>query len=476
MKKSFKKFNFQKGQVIPLVALIMLAVIAMVMLLIDGGTLLSYRRTAQAAADAGAMAGAQHICWQLPGSAPDVIQAYVENNGAVLAEAPEIVGYQVTVTTTVEGDSFFARVFGVDRLSANAEAAAGCNGVKGKGVIPLGWRCVPNDEVDPAWNPRLGCQQQVVVWDAIRDFVNDPTVQTAKIPDSDGDTYTRYNGFSLVDDPNKDVPIPPGELYIMFDGEKLCFEDQYEDCYYNNGGTPDNPDDDVYCCERSGVETCGVENLDGDWQCDLDGDGKKDLQQGGERGGLYLQSTDNAVTKWITSDTQPPITLRPHTWLTATSGIGAIVNKMDSEGWSGEVVLVPVYNYLCEDDPSENSYCLTEAHSEEYTGENWADYDPDVYPPLFEMKSGGSMWFHIVAFQPFFITCADKQGECPGYRYAQSIINPNVDPNIKLGDTISVVEGFFLSNYDEVSVDGNVICDALQLDNCGITLRENGEN
>jgi len=220
----------------------------------------------------------------------------------------------------------------------------------------------------------------------------------------------------------------------------------------------------------------GLDQLDGDWQCDLEGDGKKDLQLGGERGALYLSSNDNAIIKWITADTQPPITLRPHTWLTAESGIGAIIGKMEDYNWDGEVVLVPVYNYQCEDNPASNSYCVTEAHSDEYTGDNWAPYDPEDYPPLFELKSGGSLWFHIVAFQPFYISCVSNKGECPGYRYAQSIINPNVPANMKMNDNTPVLEGYFLSSYDEVSVDGNVICDALQLDNCGITLKENSEN
>jgi len=466
MKKFSKKPKYFKGQIIPLIALMMFAIIAMVMLILDGGALLSYRRTAQAAADAGAMAGAQDLCWQLSNDSKGVAETYAVNNGASTATA-DIDEYQVTVTTTVSGDSFFARVFGVDELNASAEAVAGCYGPKGKGVIPLSWHCVPNnDEPDDAWNPDIGCQQQPLSWDDIGGFVNG-TENSVTIP---GGTYERHtDGTSLVDNKIADTPpIPPDQIYIMFDGVKLCYEDYYEDCYYKEV--------DTYCCLRGTVETCGADQLDGDWQCDLGGDGKKDLQLGGERGALYLTSSDNAITKWITSDTQPPITLRPHTWLTAESGIGAIINKMEFFGWSGEVVLVPVYNYQCEDNPESNSYCITEAHSPEYRGLKWATYDPDVYPPLFEMKSGGSLWFHIIAFQPFYISCVSKSGDCPGYRYAQAIVNPNVAPQDKMGDNVPVVEGYFLSDYDELSIDGNVFCDALQLNNCGITLKENNEN
>ena len=184
-----------KGQVIPLIALIMFGIMAMVMLLLDGGALLSQRRTAQAAADAGAMAGAQHLCWHLPGDTSTVIQSYVENNGATLAESPSIEGYEVSVKTTVFGDSLFARVFGVNELRASAEAVAGCQGVKGKGVIPLAWHCVPNDEPDPAWNPAVGCQQQPLSWDLVGDFVQG----TENVVTIGGTTYQRHtDGTSLV--------------------------------------------------------------------------------------------------------------------------------------------------------------------------------------------------------------------------------------------------------------------------------------
>jgi len=454
MKKIFK---FNKGQIIPIVALMLLAIIAMVMLILDGGALLSYRRTAQAAADAGALAGAQNLCWHLSEDSKGVAEAYAINNGASTAEANiDVDGYQVTVTATVLSDSFFARVFGVDELKASAEAIAGCQGVRGKGVIPLAWNCVPNDDPNPAFNPNIGCQEQPLSWDLIGDFVNGINDSVA-IKDSDGNsvTYDRYSdGTSLVDDPNKDTPIPPEQIYILFDDQKLCIEEYYDSCYYKSG---------VYCCEQGGVETCGLENLDGDWQCDLDGDGKKDLQLGGERGLIYLTSSDNSIIKWITADTQPDITLRPHVWLTAESGIGAVVGKMDSYNWGGEIVLVPIYNYQCEDNPSSNAYCITEAHSPLYTGDNWA---PFLGEDTFDIKSGGSLWFHIIAFQPFYLSCVSSKGDCPGYRYAQTI-------NTELKDNVDVVEGYFLSDYDDVSIDGNVFCDALQLNNCGITLKEN---
>jgi len=482
MKKFVKQYKSFKGQVIPLVALMMFAIIAMVMLILDGGTLLSYRRTAQAAADAGAMAGAQVLCWDdLTGDPEFVAESYATNNGATIADAVAD-GYMVKVTATVSGDSFFARVFGVNELKATAEAIASCNGVRGKGVIPLAWHCEPNvidiDDQNPVFDPALGCKQQALDWKLIGDFVK-KTVDSVAIKDSDGNsvTYHRYNkvrkdgsidSTSLVDDPAKidSPPIPPEQIYIMFDAgkleDRLCHEDHYKSCTYD-----DDTHEILYCTtfDDSKVDPL-IEDLAGDYQCDLDGDGKLDISLGGERGSVYLTSEDSSLIKWITADTQPDITLRPHVWLTADSGVGAIVNKMDSFDWSGKVVLIPVYNYYCQDNPESNEYCTDDAHNPPYVGEGWPEWDSNKFPTTFDLKKGGSLWFHIVSFQPFYISCVDSGGECPGYRYAQEL-NPT------LGDNVDVVEGYFLSEYDDTSTDGFIYCDPLQNNNCDISLRKN---
>ena len=56
MKGLFSKQRLESGQVIPLVVIMMVAILGMVALVLDGGSLMSDRRTAQAAADAGAIA------------------------------------------------------------------------------------------------------------------------------------------------------------------------------------------------------------------------------------------------------------------------------------------------------------------------------------------------------------------------------------------------------------------------------------
>ncbi len=59
-----KLFSKTKGQIIVLFALGLLALIALAALVLDGGMLFLNRRTAQAAADAGALAGARALCYE----------------------------------------------------------------------------------------------------------------------------------------------------------------------------------------------------------------------------------------------------------------------------------------------------------------------------------------------------------------------------------------------------------------------------
>jgi len=84
MKKFLIKHDLEAGQVLIIVAIMMFAIIAMAALILDGGALMSNRRVAQAAADSGALAGAQCICTgDCPGGSPEgTAILYATNNGA----------------------------------------------------------------------------------------------------------------------------------------------------------------------------------------------------------------------------------------------------------------------------------------------------------------------------------------------------------------------------------------------------------
>ena len=165
-------------------------IIGMVALIVDGGAVMSNRRTAQAAADAGALAGAQRACLGY-NDAKAVAEYYATVNNNATTALATVVGKQVTVITTVEHPSFFARIFGDPTLEASAEAIAGCYGVRGKGVVPLSWRCWPNDGVGP-FNDEYGCEMQTLNWKSVGPMVDpnwDPPserVSSVSISDYDG--------------------------------------------------------------------------------------------------------------------------------------------------------------------------------------------------------------------------------------------------------------------------------------------------
>ena len=122
--------KFEKAQILPIVAIGMFAMIGMAALLLDSGVLMANRRSAQAAADAGALAGARLICLEQSESAIEAEALYyaVDLNKAdpsTTASYDSITGL-VTVVAQIEQNSWFARIFGDDTLSASASASAGC--------------------------------------------------------------------------------------------------------------------------------------------------------------------------------------------------------------------------------------------------------------------------------------------------------------------------------------------------------------
>ena len=131
-----------------LVALMVVAFIAMLALVLDGGTAYAIRREAQNAADAGALAGAQYLCARLTEagvatSAANTANDYaVTRNGATSAVTTVNVASRiVTVTTSIRQESFFAGLIGHQVYTPTAVAAARCFPAGGQGVMPIAWAC-----------------------------------------------------------------------------------------------------------------------------------------------------------------------------------------------------------------------------------------------------------------------------------------------------------------------------------------------
>lgn len=216
------KFNqwMSKGQVLPLIVLLMFVIIGMIALILDGGAILSFRRTAQAAADAGALAGAQRICRGYSDWKP-VAESYAINNGASSAVAT-LNGNEVTVVAVDASPSFFARIFGQDTLQASADATAGCFYPSvAKRVLPIAffYAGAPVNAEKAICNDDGLCN--LVNWDF-------------------EELMTNLDTIPIVDVSTKVVNHPFDDIYVISDSIKVCEKESgtiyCKDMKLNSGG------------------------------------------------------------------------------------------------------------------------------------------------------------------------------------------------------------------------------------------------
>jgi hypothetical protein len=142
----------ENGQVMVIMAVIVLVLIFMTALLIDGGLMMLNKRQAQNAADAGALAGARVICGY-PGFGPsnqagidavnNAADTYVNNNKALPGPHTYTGGNEITVNAHVKNKTFFARIFTPDAPpDSSATATAACL-IPSNGALPVAFYC-PN--------------------------------------------------------------------------------------------------------------------------------------------------------------------------------------------------------------------------------------------------------------------------------------------------------------------------------------------
>jgi len=424
MNNDFEKRHHEKGQVIPILVIGLFVSVIMAALLVDGGALMANKRQAQAAADAGALAGAQRLCtgqldWKT------VAETYAENyNGATHADAnSNLEKTEVTVVAEITYSSFFASIIGYPTLTASADATAGCYTVRGSDVVPIAFYC-RKDAIGEV-NPTEG-KYECVLWTLDWATQLSPILKGSTVKIGEKDYY--LVGTNIVDSDGK----PPLKYqYIIIDDDKV-----------NN---------DV--CESEG----------GSIKCDIDvpPDGKDELKFGGNRGWLYLDGV-NSILSYVKKGPKTAIEIVDHKWLSGDPGVEASIYGEMITAYAGKIVLVPIYNYLCPGDPRTDQTCIDEAHI------------PD-WPPLPENGDdtqhvrSKSNNYHIIEFAPFYVSCVAKNdGDCPGFKEFQKILAAD-EPSIDLKSQ-SVVEGYFISNY-EVPIDPTHSC-ALDLGNCIIMLSD----
>jgi len=475
MKNINQSNKFEQGQIIVIVAISLFALIALAALILDGGALLLNRRVAQNAADAGALAGARVFCYDetitlanAEGNTliDDAVELYTvtENQadsyvwkatGENLGVIDELAKGEIEVTVQVRTDSFFARIFGEDILSASATAAAGCFNSGPSVVLPIAFPCQQNrkttsvhgtydDNSYPFENAPIGgeivlppegdCDYAMLDWQyfdwVAKNFgATNPLIDGVPLVGTQGYDISEYLA-------NPDQGNKQGLLYIVVNELKFCAKD------------PENvdPTNEVVC--------------------DLMGDGASQLNTS-SRGWLNLSDGDAGhLTDWIEGSLNPKVSV--HSWLSFLGGVRAQPTFTALKSREYDIVYIPVFNYICDDNPNdvENDACRTIAHNGGTTEDGEVIIGVDLAEnQVCEVVEGnpGNDFAHIVAFAPFFPTCVrvnssdikelksvdDLDGwtsECPGFELAIKLKDDegNYLNYESLKDTDYSFEGYFI--------------------------------
>jgi len=372
-------------------------------LLLDVGALYVNRRTAQNAADAGALAGARLKCSDGNYSDSDIedeIRKYTEiENHATLIEwhfTNENVGVvaglrkgEIVVTAAVTHESFFAKIFGEDTLSASATAGAGCFSYRPNVVLPIAWSCRP----PAAGSASDDCDIVKVDYAVVENVLAMNPGNADAISDA---LYAIYSD----------------KIYIVMDSDKECGDPTVDPLKINCDFLDDETD-------------------------------RNQLESGGSRGWLNLDGGPSSTAKlrdWVENGVS--IALQPHTWLNSIPGekepgYTALSTRLD------EIVWIPVFNMICDEDPRVKTTCMDKAHEETPPG---VPLDPGQECIVIE-GSSTQMYYHVVSFAPFMPTCVHSSpgDECPGFTLAQ-LNNPDPDKAGKylIADNTNSFEGYFV--------------------------------
>ncbi|MRR32310.1 hypothetical protein EG834_18720, partial [bacterium] len=270
------------GQVLVLYAIALLALVAVAALLLESGQTYLHRRQAQAAADAGALAGARLMC--NGGSDAAILaaaQSFAAQNGTTSA-TPSFgtLSYLSETYRTIEVNAVirqrsFTGIFNSGVLDIPASAKAACfSPFSTSRVMPIAWSCRP--PVGGSESP--DCAQKSLNWEReMVPLLNGPTGGTVTI---EGRTYNTPFDFD-----HNYLP----QIYIFMDSDTTP-----ADHCISYGGTLD---------------------------CDIDNDGQDDILGGGDRSWLDLNGAGGGASdlrNWINGSSS--VTLRTHAWFPTESG------------------------------------------------------------------------------------------------------------------------------------------------------------
>ncbi len=401
----------EKGQSLVLVVLAFLAFIAVLALVLDGGNAYAAKRSAQNAADAGALAAGQYMCQHRYDA--DVYtqtvqtgRLYAGYNGAdnYATVIPNISAATVEVTATVTKPTFFAGVIGFENVAPRADAGAACR-PPAVSILPVAWSCREN------------------------------VLGSIKCTEDLGPCRTESD------------PTGMGCTYIIMDSVKVkkggnCSPDPEDPNYCQN---------DITCAVQLGSPNSCYPDIDpldpadaNIIDCDLDNDCVDELAAGGSRSWLDLDGAPsggaNELNDWISGrETVNPIDV--HTWLGGQSGVATSIFKTAKDYVLGKNVILPVFNKMCNGMPVVN-----EPETLDYCNAGLIDNT--------NLIISGTDNFHIISFAAFHVACV-QLGKGPGkafgednyfvpgtskecYGHQAAVANGSIDDNDK------TIEGYFV--------------------------------
>jgi hypothetical protein len=150
----FDRLRGERGQVLPLAALLIASLLGMCALVLDVGSWYRTKRQDQSVVDAAALAGAQALPDD-PSQAITLALNYASQNGFTIPAGDVSISSGVMANDTITvshnepAPSFFAKVFGVNAVTVSARAAA-------RSDVPGAARWVAPIVV-PTSNPQLQC-------------------------------------------------------------------------------------------------------------------------------------------------------------------------------------------------------------------------------------------------------------------------------------------------------------------------------
>jgi hypothetical protein len=378
-----------KGQILIIVALMILGLMAMLGLVIDGGNAYFHRRQAQLAADAGALAGARAYCLteEVAAAEASAWEYAVDRNDIDNADTTvdETTG-DVTVETRITYNTFFVGLLGQDQSTATAKAVAACTPpTTGHGIMPVAYSCTPailpgDLEPEPGELGTGDCELLLM------DHFEDP-----------GDELCTFG-----EDP----------YYIVVDSDQLAEDIVCED--------PTNP---------GGEGEEGVSYVD----CDFNDDGQIDILpiSAGNKSWLDLDGGGGGAADlkdWVENGLDETVAV--HTWFTGETGVVGSVYDAIYDHQLGNDVIIPVFDLLCGDDPRIPE-AMCEYHSQDtvVTGCETIGCRPGDY-------------FHIISFVLFHVECIDQgsHGPCPANEYLIDLFD--------LPASATSIEGCFVDGFD----------------------------